>query len=138
MFQAAYIVLMTTVVFHVSWGDPLATAAIIVLFGLVAAGVAMLVGALSRNQDQASSLGVFVGLALGALGGCMIPFQVMPETMQTVARLIPHSWALLGLQSLVRDGGDIASVATNLAVLAAFAAVVLVLATWRYRKAITG
>ncbi len=138
MLQAAYIVLVTTIAFNVSWGDPLAAAALIGLFGLVAAGVAMLLGALARNADQASSLGVFAGLALGALGGSMIPFQIMPEAMQTLARAIPHSWALLGLQSLVRDGGGLASVAPNLAVLAIYAGVVLTLASWRFRKAIAG
>ena len=81
---------------------------------------------------------MFLGLALGALGGCMIPFQVMPDAMQSFARLIPHSWALLGLQSLMRSGGGIEPVLPNLAVLAGFAVVLLGLAAWRFRKAITG
>jgi len=82
MLQAAYIVAVTSLVFGVSWGDPLAAGAIIMVFGLVAAGAAMLVGAMSENGDQAASMGVFVGLALGALGGCMIPWQIMPPVMQ--------------------------------------------------------
>jgi len=138
MLQGGYIVLVTSVAFKVAWGDPLAVTVLIALFGLVAAGAAMLVGAVSRNADQASSAGVFLGLALAALGGCMVPIQIMPAAMQSFARLIPHSWALLGLQSLVRDGGGIETVAQNVAVLAGFAAVILVLATWRFRKAIAG
>ncbi|HEU0243604.1 MAG TPA: ABC transporter permease [Candidatus Limnocylindrales bacterium] len=138
LLQGGYIVLMTAVVFHVSWGDPLAAGMLILVFGIVAAAAALLVGALSRNPDQASSLGVFAGLALGALGGCMVPYQTMPAAMQQVARLIPHSWALLGLQSLIRDGGGIASVATNLAVLLGFGVVLMALAAWRFRKAIAG
>jgi ABC-2 type transport system permease protein len=97
----------------------------------------MLVGALASNAQQASSLGVFVGLALGALGGCMIPLQVMPDAMQQIARLIPHSWALTGLQSLIAGGG-IDTVLPNLAVLLLFVAVLLPLAAWRFRRAITG
>jgi ABC-2 type transport system permease protein len=138
MLQAAYIVLVTAVAFNVTWGDPLASATIIALFGLVAAGAAMLVGALSRNADQASSLGVFVGLALGALGGCMIPWQLMPEAMQSIARLIPHSWALLGLQELIRGGGGISTVVPNLLVLAVYGVVLMGVAGWRFRKAISG
>lgn len=135
--QAAYIVAVTAIAFNVSWGDPLAAGLIIGLFCLVAAATALLVGAVSRNADQASSLGVFAGLALGALGGCMIPYQFMPDLMQSLSRVIPHSWALLGLQELVR-GGDLASVLPNIAVLAGFAAVLMGLAAWRFRKAITG
>jgi len=137
LLQAVYIVAVSTLVFGVSWGDPVAAAAIVALFCLVAAGAAMLVGAMAKNGDQASSMGVFAGLALGALGGCMIPYQVMPPAMQSIARLIPQSWAVLGLQSLIREGGGLASVAPNLAVLAGFAAVLLTLATWRFRRAIT-
>jgi ABC-2 type transport system permease protein len=138
LLQAGYIVLITAVAFGVSWGDPLAAAAIIGLFGVVAAGVAMLFGALASTPDQASSLGVFAGLAMGALGGCMIPFSVMPAAMQSVARLLPHSWAVLGIQSLIRDGGGLASVAPNLAVLAAWGVASMTLASWRFRKSIAG
>jgi len=137
MLQAAYIVAVTAVVFRVTWGDPIATGTLIALFGLCAAGVAMLVGALARTPSQASSLGVFAGLGLGALGGCMIPFSVMPPTMQQVARLLPHSWALLGIQSLISDGGGLASVAVNAAVLAVWGIVAMALAAWQLRRAIT-
>ncbi len=138
VFQAAYIVIVSALLFGVSWGDPLAAGAIVVVFALVSAGAAMLLGATARTGEQASSLGVFLGLALGALGGCMIPLQIMPATMQSIARLIPHSWALTGLQSLIADGGGIASVAPNLAVLTGFAVVLLALASWRLRRAIVG
>lgn len=136
--QAAYIVVVSAVAFRVNWGDPLATGVLIALFGLCAAGVAMLVGALARNPSQAGSLGVFLGLGLGALGGCMVPFSVMPPLMQQIARLLPHSWALLGIQSLIRDGGGLASVATNAAVLAVWGIVAMAIAAWRFRRAITG
>jgi linearmycin/streptolysin S transport system permease protein len=139
LLQAACIVLVSSIVFGVSWGDPVAAGTIIALFGLVSAGVAMLVGALASDADQAGSLGVFVGLALGALGGCMVPFQVMPPAMQAVARLLPHSWAVLGLQTLIRDGSaGIAAVAPNLAVLAVYGVGAMALAAWRFRKAIAG
>jgi ABC-2 type transport system permease protein len=138
MLQAGYIVAVTAIVFNVAWGDPVAATAIIVLFGAVAAGIAMLVGAVSRNPDQAGALAIFASLMLALLGGCMFPYQMMPEQMQAIARLIPHSWALLGLQSLITGGGGVESVAPNLAVLGAFAVASLGLASWRFRKAITG
>lgn len=138
LLQAAFIVIVTAIVFNVSWGDPLTAASLIAMFALVSAAAALLVGAVARNADQASSLGVFAGLALGALGGCMIPFQVMPPVMQSLARFIPHSWALLGLQETIRDGTGIETALPNLAVLAAFAIVLLSLATWRFRRSIAG
>ena len=137
LFQALFVVLLTATVFGVSWGDPIAAGAIILLFCLVGAAVAMLIGAISENADQASSLGVFAGLALGALGGCMIPLGFMPEVMQTVAKAIPHSWAITAFQSLITGGGGIDTVLLNVTVLAGFAVVLLGLASWRFRRAIT-
>ena len=141
LLQAAYIVAVTAIVFGVAWGDPIAAGALIALFGVVSAGAAMLVGSLARNADQAGSIGVFAGLALGALGGCMVPYQIMPASMQAIAQLLPHSWALLGLQSLIGRGdagagAGLAAVAPNLVVLAVYGAVVMGLATWRFRRTI--
>ncbi len=143
LLQAVYIVVVTALIFGVSWGDPIAAGAIIGLFALVSAGMAMLVGAVARNADQAASIGVFLGLTLGALGGCMVPLQIMPAGMQTFARLLPHSWAVLGLQSLVRTTAsglpaNVAALLPNLLVLAVYGVVVMALATWRFRRAIAG
>lgn len=136
--QGLYIVAVSSLVFGVTWGDPLAAGLIVILFGVVAAAFALLVGAIASNADQAGSLGVFLGMALGALGGCMVPITFMPPVMQQLARLLPHSWALEGLQSLVRDGGGVASVLPNLAVLATYGVVVFALAAWRFRRSIAG
>jgi len=138
LLQGVFIVVLTALLFNVSWGDPVAAAAIVLTFGLVGAGVALLIGAIASNADQASSLGVFAGLALGALGGAMVPLTYMPESMRTLANLIPHSWAIRALQSLVRDGGGLASVAPDVAVLLGYGIVLMALASWRFRKAITG
>jgi ABC-2 type transport system permease protein len=138
MLQAGYIVALSTIVFGVRWGDPLAAGIIIGLFGLVSASLALLVGAIAKDPDQAASMGVFLGMGLGALGGCMVPYQFMPEAMQTISRLLPHNWALLGLQSLISNGGGVSSVLPNIAVLTVWAVGALTFAAWRFRKAITG
>jgi linearmycin/streptolysin S transport system permease protein len=142
LFQAICIVAVTAVVFGVTWGDPVAACTLIALFGVVSAGAAMLVGSAARSADQAGSIGVFAGLALGALGGCLVPYQLMPAPMQAIARLLPHSWAMLGLQSLIGHtdagtGGALAAVGPNLAVLAVYGVVVTGLATWRYRRTLS-
>ncbi len=138
LLQAGYIVLVSSALFGVSWGtDPLAAGLLIAMFCAVAAGAAMLLGAVGRNLSQTASRAAFAGLALALLGGCMIPFQSMPAQMQAIARLIPHSWAVLGLQTLIRDGGGLSSVVPNLVVLGSFAVVLLGLAAWRFPKSVT-
>lgn len=135
--QGLYIVFVTLIVFGVNWGDPLGAAAIMTLFGLVAAGVAMLMGSVFQNDQQAGGIGVMAGLGLAALGGAMVPIEVMPAGMQQVARMTPHAWAIDAFAVLVREDGTIVDILSHLGVLAAFAFGVLALAAWRFRRVLT-
>jgi ABC-2 type transport system permease protein len=137
LLQAGYIVLATWLLFRVDWGDPLATGAVILLFCLVAGGAGMLVGATFRNDSQAGGVGVGLGIGLAALGGSMVPLEIFPPAVRTVALATPHAWANLAMAEIVRRDGGIADVAFELAVLAAFAVVVLGLASWRLRAVLT-
>ena len=135
--QGLYIVFVTLIVFGVNWGDPLGAAAIMIVFGLVAAGVAMLMGSVFQNDQQAGGIGVMAGLGLAALGGAMIPIEVMPAGMQQVARMTPHAWAIDAFAVLVRQDGTIVDILSHLGVLAAFAVGALALASWRFRTVLT-
>ena len=136
MLQGVFIVLLSALVFGVSWGDPVAASAIVVLFALVGTGAAMVVGVFARNADQASSLGVFLGMTAGALGGAMVPLEIFGEPMRTLAMLTPHAWAIQGLREVALRGANLAGVAGTLGVLALFAVVLLGLGTWGFRRAI--
>jgi ABC-2 type transport system permease protein len=136
-FQGLYIVTATWLLFGVGWGDPLGALSVVVLFGLVATGAAVLAGATFRNEQQASGAGIMLGLGLGAIGGCMVPLQIFPPTLRTVAHLTPHAWALDAFSELVGDDAGVVAILPNLGVLAAMAAVLLTLATWRLRRVLT-
>jgi ABC-2 type transport system permease protein len=137
MIQGLFIVLMTALVFGVSWGDPLAASAIVVAFALVGTGVAMLVGTVASNADQAASLGVAVAMLLGAFGGAMVPPEVFPDVMRTLSFATPHAWAIDGLRDIVLRDANLFGVVPQLAVLAVFAAALLTLAVLLFRRAIT-
>ena len=131
--QGLYIVLATTLMFQIDWGNLLGAAAILVAFGACGAGAAMLFGTLFRNDQQASGIGVIAGLGLAALGGCMVPVEIFPPAMETVARFTPHAWALDAFAELQRRDGTIIDILPQLGVILAFAAVLLGLASWRMR-----
>jgi ABC-2 type transport system permease protein len=136
-FQGLYIVTATWLLFGVDWGDPLGALAVIVLFGLVATGAAVLAGTLFRTEQQAGSVGVMLGLGLGAIGGSMLPLALFPPGLRTIAHVTPHAWANDAFRELVDDGAGLVDILPDLAVLAAMAAVVLALATRRLRRALT-
>lgn len=136
LFQGLFIVAATAIGFGVVWGDPLGAGALVVAFSLVSAGVAMLIGAVSANAEQASSIGVFAGLGIAALGGAMMPPEIFPPIMDTISQLIPHRWAIDGFRQLI-GGETISAILPQLGLLLGAAAVLLALATWRLRVSLT-
>ena len=137
MFQGAYIMVATAMLFGVNWGDIWLALLVLTTFSTVAAGAAMLLGSLLDNDGAASSAGVGLGLVLAALGGCMLPLELFPETLQTIAHLTPHAWAYEALGEVQRHDAGLADLATQLAVLAAMAGVLLALGTWALRRSMT-
>ena len=137
MIQGLFIFVGTAFVFGVEWGDPIAASAVIVAFGLVATGVAMLVGSIATNAEQASSMGVGFAMLLGAFGGAMVPPEVFPEIMRTLSHVTPHAWAIDGLRAVAVRDADLLGVLPEIAVLMAFAVVLLGAATVRFRQAAT-
>ena len=134
--QGLYIMAGALLIFGVDWGDPLGALAIVVVFSAVGAGAAMLLGTLFRNAEQAGGVGVIVGLGMAALGGAMLPIQLFSPALQRIAHLTPHAWALDGFAKIREDGG-IFDIGLELGVLAAYALVLLLIASWRLRRAIT-
>jgi ABC-2 type transport system permease protein len=137
LFQGGLIVAVTLVVFGVHWGDPLATGAIVILFALVGTGAAMLMGSVLENAQQAGSFGVFFGLILAALGGCMVPLEIFPPVMRSIAHITPHAWALDAFGKVLGRGGMVADIWPQLAVLALYAAGLLSLAAVLFRRKLT-
>jgi ABC-2 type transport system permease protein len=137
LLQALVIVFFSWFVFSVDWGDPLGTGAIILIFSLVAVGAGVLIGTLFSSEQQAGPIGMIIGLVFAAIGGSMSPLQYFPDTMRKIAHITPHAWANDAFNTLLTDGGGLMSVSLDVAVLGAYATVLLALATWRLRRVLT-
>ncbi len=137
MLQGLYILFATLLLFQVNWGDPLGAAAVMVVFGAVCAGAAMLMGTLFKNDQQAGGVSIILGIGLAALGGCMIPIELFSDTMQKVAHITPHAWALDAFAVLVREDGTVADILPELAVLGGFAIVLIGISGFRLRRAMS-
>jgi ABC-2 type transport system permease protein len=135
--QAIVIVFGSALLFGVTWGQPVGVAAVILVYALVSAAAGVLLGSLVRNEQQAAGVALLLGLGLAALGGSMIPIQVFPQTMQSIARVTPHAWANDAFLQLVGNGASLFAILPQLGVLLAYAAVLLILASWRLHRVLT-
>ncbi len=135
--QGIYIMIASLLAFRVNWGDPIGALAVLIAFSAVGAAAAMLMGSLFSNAEQAGGVGVMVGLGLAALGGCMLPLELFSPTLQNIAHVTPHAWALDAFAELVQRGGGLFDILPELGVLMAYAVVLGLIATWRLRAVIT-
>lgn len=136
LFQGGYIMLGTTLLFGVQWGNIGLALLIVAVFALVSAAAAMIIGSVMDNDSAASGVGVGVGLVVAAIGGSMLPPELFPETLRTVAKVTPHNWAYQAFAEVQRHNGTLADILPALGVLAAMAAVLLVLGTWLLRRSL--
>jgi ABC-2 type transport system permease protein len=137
LLQSAVIVVVGAVLFDVSWGDPLGVGLLILAFALVATFAGLFVGAIATDQEQAAAIATPIAIALGMLGGCMWPLALVPPIMRTIGHVTPQAWAMDAWLTLIWERDGVAAIAGPLAVLAGFAAVLGVLATWRLRRSLT-
>lgn len=137
LLQSLVIVLFSWLIFSVDWGNPLGTGAVILSFSPVAVGAGVLIGTLLSSEQQAGPVGMIIGLVFAAIGGSMEPLEYFPSTMRKIAHITPHAWANDAFNSLLTNGGGLASVSLDVGVLCAYAVVLLTLATWRLRRVLT-
>ena len=135
--QGLYIVVGTLLLFGVDWGSPVASLVILATFAAASAGAGLLLGAVARTQAQAGAIGVGLGIGIAAIGGSMVPVEVMPEGMRAVARITPHYWSYEAFAEVVRRGGTVVDVLPELGVLVLQAVVLLGLAAPLLRRSLT-
>jgi ABC-2 type transport system permease protein len=132
--QSLLIMVVSSLVFGVSWGDPLGVAAIVGAFSLVATGAAILVGTLVRSPAQAPAIGPPLGIVLGMLGGCLWPREAAGDFLNSIGHLFPHAWGMDALLALTRPGTGIGTVLPELAVLSGMAAALLGLSLYLFNR----
>ena len=135
-FQGVYIMAATSLLFGVEWGNLALALLILVVFALVAAGAAMVLGSAIDNDAAAGGVGVGLGLVLAALGGAMYPLELFPDTLRTIAHVTPHAWASEAFAEVQRHGGGLLDILPQLGVLLGFAAVLLLVGSWTLRRSL--
>src|SRR5215469_1106086 len=132
--QAVFMVLMTRLFFGVHWGDTLGLFLITAAVTCLGVAIVLLMGTVFRTRQQATSLGPWIGVGLGMLGGCMWPLEIVPPFMKTLAHLSPASWAMDAHLGLIFDHTTLSEVAPDAAVVFAFATVIAMAGVARLRS----
>lgn len=85
------------------------------------AGIALALASACSTREQAQPISTFTFLILAAIGGSMAPRFLMPEALQTLGWLTPHTWVIEAYQTVLWRGLVNRTVLEAWTVLASFA-----------------
>jgi ABC-2 type transport system permease protein len=102
--QVGILILASSVLFGVKWGDALGLAILILAAVFGATGWGMLLTALARTPAQIGSIGSAMMLIFGILGGSFIDLKQMPPLVKTLSKITPNAWGLDGFSTLALGG----------------------------------
>lgn len=112
---------------------PFGIVLISIAVSLAATGLGLLVATIAKTREQVSGIGLMIVIPLAILGGVMAPRYIMPDFMQQLGLLSPHTWALEGYHDVILRGATVTAILPTVGVLLTFAAVFFSLAAWRFR-----
>lgn len=105
---------------------------VVISTSFAAVGLAMVVAAFAKTEQQVSVYGTLLVILLAGLSGSLMPRYLMPEEMRAMTRFTPHAWSLDAYaQLLTNPEPQMGIVFTACAVLLGFGSVFLAIAWWR-------
>ncbi|HYN69674.1 MAG TPA: ABC transporter permease [Candidatus Eisenbacteria bacterium] len=114
-----------------SAGSPILAFAMALILSLGAVNLGIFLSTFARTELQVIQFIPLVIVPQGLLGGIFWPIERLPDVLQAVARLMPMTYAVDGLRSVMLKGADLtdSGVQLDLVVLAGIALFFVVLAT---------
>jgi ABC-2 type transport system permease protein len=132
--QMLVLVLVGVVLLKVPWGqNPPALLLLLVSFGLAAVAMGTMLGTFTRSPSQASGLSIALGMVMGLLGGCMLPIEVFPPAVANAVKILPTTWAMMGMTQLTVYNAGLIQILPYATVLLGFALVFFVVGILRFR-----
>ncbi|MDU5141192.1 MAG: ABC transporter permease [Paenibacillus dendritiformis] len=121
-------------ILHIDSGIPYGTMiAALFLFALTAISLSLLIVAFSKTSAGAGALQNLIITPSCLLAGCFFPMDIMPDTMRKISHFMPQHW-LLDMINQLQQGVAFGSLALNMAILIAFAAVFALIAIFRFGR----
>jgi len=107
-------------------------------FGLIAAFAAvsfgMLLAALCKTHEQVGAISTLVILPMSAIGGSMMPRELMPGWLRELGYFTFNGWAMQGFTDILWRDQGFAGLVPEMAALAFIAVLLMGLATWLFKK----
>jgi len=105
-----------------------------VLIGIGAVCLGIFFSVFARNEFQMMQFIPLIIVPQMFLCGLLWPVSQMPEYLQWISKFLPLTYGVDGIRALMLQGKDLLDIGKEIGVLAAYAAALLVLASFTLRK----
>lgn len=93
--------------------------------GLAAIGLGVLIGTITKTQEQASPFSSLIVVILAALGGIWVPIYLMPKVLQGIAVFSPLNWGLSAFYDVLLRNNGMTAILPELGMLLSFAIITI-------------
>jgi ABC-2 type transport system permease protein len=134
--QVIVLLLTSSLIFGIHWGDPLGVVLAALGLVLLATSFGIMITSFLENTRQGGIIYGGVLTVLGMIGMIRVFTAGMPNSdnaLQTVSLAVPHGWALRAFETL-QAGGDLGDVFLPLAVMVMAGIVFFAIGTYRFQK----
>ncbi len=112
--------------------DPLALALLVLVMALCSTCLGIFIAAVARTEAQIGGISQAALWVAGFLGGAIVPFFLLNDSMAGIGKITPQYWAVTGFNEIMVLGGDLAAVSQNLVALLAFSLLFFAIGLWRF------
>lgn len=114
--------------------QPVGIFLVVIGLGLWVAAMGLLIGVISKGDEQVVLYSMVAMFAFAALGGAWFPLEGAGHAFSTIGHLTPAAWAMDGFQNVLVRGQGFGSVLQPTGILLAYALGFFGLATWLFRR----
>jgi ABC-2 type transport system permease protein len=135
LIQMVILVFFGMYVLKVNWGnDPLLLILFLTVFSFTGTTLGLMLGAFAKTAKQADNITPLVSMLMAALGGAWWPLEITPPLYQTVVRVLPSTWAMLGFNGIILKGYSFVEVLPEILVILSFGIAFSGIGIWRLSR----
>jgi ABC-2 type transport system permease protein len=135
LLQELLLVIFGQVAFGVNYlRQPLGSLLVMVALGLWVASLGLLIGVLSKGEEQVILFSMVAMFVFTALAGAWFPLDGTGSAFSLIGHLTPGAWAMVGFQNIIVRGLGMASLLLPVGILLAYALGFFGLAVWQFKQ----
>ena len=108
-------------IFGIYYGpSPAALALLALLFAACCGAMGLVLAMLIKGREKLTGIALVTALGMSALSGCWWPVEITPDSMRTIAHVLPSGIALDALHQLISYSSGLTAIASHLIYLLMF------------------